>query len=820
MKKNKASNSKINSKKSLAYLQLRHTCDPKKLKFKSTESLPDFKSIIGQDRAVCALMFGLDIKNHGFNIYALGPTGTGKTTAIVKYIEKEAKNRPEPYDWLYVNNFLNNDKPKKLRLPAGKGYAFRDDMDRLVLELKTEVPKAFEAENYEYEREAIEKTFRTKSESLLQQLTKKADESGLQLVQSPHGFAVFPVVNGKVLTPEERAKLSQEEMQKISVSEENIIGKLHDAMRQFEQLQKDARGKVLELDQRVIAFSVNHLISDLKEKYQEYQEVTEFLTEVREHLLKNVQAFKRIKQSETVSLQEQFLMLSGNEPTFEEYRANLIVDNSKTKGAPVVFEKNPIGPNLVGRIEQQGVFGALVTNFRMIKCGALHRANGGYLILNMLDVLKKPMTWEILKRALKNREIVIENIIESLGAFVTKTLDPEPIPLDVKVVLLGDPMIYYLIHEFDSEFRELFKVKADFATYMEWNDKTACQYAEFIGVICREENLQHVAPSGVAKIIEYGARLVGHQQKVTVKFGEIADIVRQANYFAGKNKNSLITAADVQEALNNKIYRSNYLEEIINEMITEKTIKISTKGEIVGQINGLSVLTLGDYSFGKPSRITARTYMGGAGIINIERETKLSGRIYNKGSMIIAGYLSGKYAQNVPITLSASIAFEQVYEEVEGDSASAAEIYALLSGISNYPLRQDLAITGSVNQHGEIQAIGGVNEKIEGFYHVCKVFGLTGTQGVVIPESNVKNLMLHEEVVDAVKEGKFHIYAIATVDEGVPLLMNRPAGNRQANGQYPKNTANWFIEQRITEFAKKAKQFDLARKKQEQVGDK
>lgn len=793
----------------LSYLKLRRICNPQDFKFASTSELATLKGMVGQDRAVCALMFGLDIKNHGFNIYALGQTGTGKTTAILKYLTAEAKKKPTPTDWLYVNNFSSGDKPKKLQLPAGKGKEFRDDMDKLVVELKTEVPKAFEAENYEYEKEAIEKIFRNESETLMQKLTKRASENSLQLVQSPQGFAVFPIVNDKVLTQEERAKLSDAELQKISAGEERIIAELHGAMRQFEQLRKDVRNKILELDQKVVSFAVNHLITALAEKYSGYPEVRDFLKEVQEHLLKNVQAFKRLKQTDGISLQEQLLMFSGSEPTFEEYRVNLIVDNSDVDGAPLVFEKNPIGPNLIGRIEQQGLFGALVTNFRMIKGGALHRANGGYLVLDMLDVLKKPMTWEILKRALKNREIVIENIADMLGAFMTKTLEPEPIPLDLKVILIGDPMLYYLIHEFDPEFRELFKVKADFASYTPWDKRTLRQYATFIGMICREENLKHVDPDGVAKIIEYGARLVEHQQKLTVKFGEIADIIRQANHFADKNRHKFISAEDVQEALAQKIYRSNHIEEIIREMIAEKTIKISTKGGVVGQINGLAVLGIGDYSFGKPSRITARTYVGGAGIINIEREIKLSGKIHDKGAMIIAGYLGGKYANNMPLAFSGSITFEQVYETIDGDSASAAEIYALLSSISGCPIRQDLAITGSVNQHGEIQAIGGVNDKIEGFYQVCKVFGLTGTQGVIIPESNIKNLMLHEDVVAAVKNKKFHIYAISTIDDGIKLLMGKEAGAKRIDGGYPKGTLHSLVMEHLVNFAKKAKMLGL-----------
>lgn len=803
--------------KPLAPSKLRRICNLKKLQFKSTENLPNIKKVICQDRAIHALTFGLEIQNHGFNIYALGPTGIGKNTVVLKYLEKEAKTKPTPPDWLYINNFESGDKPKKMQLPAGKGREFHDDIDQLVLALKTEVPKAFEAEGYERERTAIEKKFRTHTEELFQQLAKKTDAHGFQLTQSQQGFTVLPVSNGKVLTAEDLTKLEEKDRKKIKLNEEAIIAELRESMKKFEHSQKEVQRKMLELDQRVISLSINHMIAALKEKYNQHKNVISFLSQIREHLLKNVQTFKHIKQEENISMQERFLVLNESQPTFEEYRVNLIVDNSKLVGAPIVFEKNPIGSNLIGRIEQQGLFGTLVTNFRMVKGGALHRANGGYLVLDMLDLLKKPLSWEILKRALKSKEIVIESMAETLGAFITKTLEPEPIPLNVKVILLSDPMLYYMINELDSEFKELFKVKVDLANQMDWTDKTPYQYAEFISMICREENLKHFTPAGVAKVVEYGARLVEHQKKITVKFGDIADITRQACYWAKKNNSKLVGAQDVQKALTEKIYRSNHLEEVINEMIAEKTIKISTKNKAIGQINGLSILTLGDYQFGKPSRITARTYVGDAGIINIEREIELGGNIYNKGSLIIAGYFGGKYAQHVPIAFSASITFEQLYEEVDGDSASAAEIYVLLSSISGYPLRQDLAITGSVNQHGEIQTIGGINEKIEGFYHVCKIFGLTGKQGVIIPESNIKNLMLHEEIIEAVKKKKFHIYAITTIDEGIPLLIGKPAGIRLPNGSYQKNTVNWMVEQRIIEFAKKFKTFG-AEKKQTKRG--
>jgi len=799
--------------KPLALTKLRRICDPKKFNFTSTENVSDPNAIIGQDRAVHALTFGLDIKDHGYNIYALGQTGTGKATTINKYLEKEAKTKPTPPDWLYINNFDNSDNPKKLQLPAGKGREFRDDTDQLVLELQNEVPKAFEAESYEQERTKIEKEFQTQSDNAFAELAKKAEERNFRLIQTTNGFAVVPILHDKVLTAKEHAALDEKQREEIKANEDILINEIREAMRHFEASQKEAKKKLLELDQTVVSFSVNHLIDALKEKYQKFAEVIDYLKQVSEHLLKNVPAFKRLKQGENANIQERMMMLGGGEPTFEEYKVNLLVDNSKTEGAPVIFEKNPIGPNLIGRIEQQGYFGALITNFRMIKCGALHRANGGYLILDILDVLKKPFAWEVLKRAVKNREITIENMMETLGAFTTKTLEPEPIPLNVKVVLIGDPLFYYLIYEYDPEFRDLFKVKADFAAHMTWDEKSNQQYAEFISMVCREEKLTHFTPEGVAKIIEFGGRLIEHQNKISTKFGDVVDIIRQSSYWAEKNQETLVSATSVQKALDEIIYRSNYLEEVIRELISEKTIKITTEGEVVGQINGISVLSLGDYSFGKPSRITARTYMGSEGLVSVERAIELAGPIHNKGSLIIAGYFGGKYAQDVPLALTASITFEQVYEGIEGDSASAAEIYALISSLIDLPLRQDLALTGSVNQHGEIQAIGGVNEKIEGVFHVCKLFGLTGKQGVIIPESNVKHLMLHDEVLNAVKAKKFSIYAISTIDEGIELLFGKPAGELNKVGNYPKNSVNYLVQERINSFAKKAKEFGAKTKK-------
>ncbi len=800
------------SKKSneLSFAQLCHQCQPSAFKFTSTEDVSPLSEIIGQDRAQHALTFGIDIKNHGYHIFALGPVGTGKTTTIHKFLKADAKDKPTPCDWLYINNFEYEDKPRLLKLPAGIGRTFKDDMDQLVENLKSDVPKAFEGKEYVQQQEMIEGEFQQKTKELFEALDKKAEERGFKLLQTPQGMAAIAVVDGEVLTPEQHDKLSDEKREEIEKHQEELTIELREIFKRIEQLQKEGKENLLELDRKIVGFAVNHLIQALEEKFVEHEEVIKFLNDVKKDILKNVSAFKQLKQIGQPAAPQDMLMgakYGDQAPTFDEYRVNLIVDNTKTEGAPVILEKNPTGPNLVGRIEQEGWLGTLVTNFRMIKSGALHRANGGYLIIEALDLLQKPMAWSMLKRALKNKEIVIESLMEAYGGMITRTLDPEPVPLNLKVVLIGDEYLYYLLFQLDQEFKELFKVKADFETKMPWNEKTNEQYAQFISMVCREEKVKHFAPTGVVKVIEYASRAVSHQKKLTTKFGDLIDIIRQSSYWASQNGNKYVQEADVEKALEEKIYRSNRIETLIQEMIEEGTILIDTDGKVVGQINGLSVISLGDYAFGKPSKITARTFIGNGGIVNIEREVKLSGPIHDKGSMILTGYLGGKYATRVPLTFSASITFEQLYQGVEGDSASSTEIYALLSSLSGHPIRQDLAVTGSVNQLGEIQPIGGVNEKIEGFFHICEIKGLTGNQGVIIPRQNVDHLVLKKSVLDAVKSGKFHIYAVSTIDEGIEILTGIEAGKLKKDGTYPANTLNYAVQKSVEKFAEMTQQF-------------
>ncbi|MHB9134401.1 MAG: Lon protease family protein [Armatimonadota bacterium] len=788
--------------------QLRRVCDPGEFNFASTEDLAPLEEVIGQDRALRAISFGIDIDTTGYHMYALGPSGTGKTTTVHKFLEREAAKRPVPEDWLYINNFTNADKPRAIRLPPGTGCKLKKDMDKLVEELKSAVPRVFESTEYSKQQEQVGGEFQKRNQAMIQEVDAYARSKGFVIMQTPQGLIITPTINGAVVTPEQFEKLDQETQHKFEAEREEIEAKMRDTMRNVQQLQREARERINELDRQTVAYTIDHLLEELKERYAQYEPVAKLLNEIRADILENVPALKQIREMEQMREQVPFAAALGQQmPTFDQYKVNLIVDNSETKGAPLILARNPSYHNLIGRIEQQGQFGTLVTNFNMIKAGLLHKANGGYLMLDVRDVMTKPLSWEGLKRALKNKIVEIESLGEAYGLFATRTLEPEPIPLHIKVVLIGDPQIYYLLFFYDPDFRDLFKVKADFAIRMDRTPETTEQYARFIATVCKEEGLRHFDPSGVARLVEHASRLVEHQYKLNTKFGDIVDLIRQSCYWAGKNGHALVTRDDVKQTIEEKVYRSNQVQQILQEMITEGTILIDTGGAVTGQINGLAVLSMGDYAFGKPSRITATTHVGDQGVISIDREVKMGGPIHNKGAMILAGYLGGKYANNVPLALSATLTFEQVYEEIEGDSASSVELYTLLSSLSGFPIRQDLAVTGSVNQHGEVQAIGGVNEKIEGFFDVCRNLGMCGTQGVMIPQSNVKHLMLRDEVVQAVKDGKFHIYPVATIDEGITILTGKEAGTRQPDGTYPPGTVNGEAQRRLQELAQKVKAF-------------
>ncbi len=782
--------------------QLRRVFDSKELGCDTTENFPPLVDIIGQERAVKALKFGLGIQAVGFNTYVAGPPGIGKMTAVQAFLQELAKKKETPPDWCYVNNFADPDQPKALKLPTGRGRELQRDMKNFIEHVRREIPKAFESDEYEARREEIIKTFTEQREAVLAHISAHAMEAGFTLQATPMGVLMIPVVKGQPLSETEFLALPTEERERLQHRREELQEELKVAFKQTRELERQAQEKLQELDQRVALFIVGGLIEDLFEKYKDLPEVTEYLKSVQKAILEDIESFKAKPASEPQPSPD------GGPPMpwvqdlpFRKYQVNVLVDNSQQQGAPVVVELNPSHSNLFGRIEKETLFGALYTDFTMIKAGALHRANGGYLVLPIEDLLKNLFSWDGLKRALRSRQIEIEEMGERLGFVSTKSLRPQPIPLDVKVILVGHPLFYYLLHAYDEEFPELFKVKADFDTRMDTNEANIRAFISFLCTLCQKEKLKHLDAGAIAQMLEYAARLAEDQQKLSTHFGAIADLVREAHFWASQDRSRYVTAQHVKRALEEKVYRSKLLQEHIAELIARGTLLIDTRQQVIGQVNGLSVINLGDYEFGRPVRITASVAPGREGIIDIEREVELAGPIHSKGVMILGGYLSYQYAQGMPLSLAARLVFEQSYEGIEGDSASSAELYALLSALSGLPLKQGIAVTGSVNQRGEVQAIGGANEKIEGFFEICKLQGLTGEQGVMIPASNVQHLMLREDVIEAVRQGQFHIWAVKTIDEGIEILTGVPAGERSRDGTFKKGTVNYRVQQRLKELA-------------------
>ena len=785
----------------LSPADLYRACDPAHLGFETTSEVAPLDEIVGQPRAVEAVRFGVRIPQDGFNIYALGPTGTGKFTLVRRSLEEQAAQKPSPPDWCYVYNFESPYRPKVLRLPPGTGAQLRQDMQQLIADLRSALSAAFESDEYQTRREVIQQEFMERQQKAFTELQEKAQQRGLTLLRTPAGFVFAPVRLGQVLSPEEFQRLPPEERERITANIQAMQEELQRVLHQMPRWQRELRQKLMELDREVAGYTVRPLVEELRQKYSHLEEVVAYLNAVEADIVANAMLFLQPEVPPGVPPAVAALQQQMPGAPLRRYEVNVLVDHSKATGAPVVYEDNPTYQNLIGRIEHMAHMGMLLTDFTLIKPGALHRANGGYLILDAHRVLQHPLAWEGLKRALQSRQLRIEAPLQTLGLFSTVSLEPEPIPLDVKVVLIGSPLLYYLLYYYEEDFQKLFKVKADFATQMDRTPETEYQYALFVRTICQEDGLLPFDRGAVAQVIEHSSRLVEDQYKLSTRFGEIADLVREASFWASRNGHSVVTADDVRRAIEEKTFRSNLLEERIKELITQGTVMIDTTGERVGQINGLSVILLGDYTFGRPSRVTANTFVGKAGVVNIEREVELSGPIHSKGVLILSSYLGRKYAQNAPLTLSASLVFEQSYEGVEGDSASSTELYAILSSLSGYPIKQGIAVTGSVNQHGELQPVGGINEKIEGFFDICKAKGLTGDQGVIIPVGNVRNLMLREDVIEAVREGEFHIWPVRTVDEGIEILTGVPAGELQEDGTYPEGTVNWAVSQRLAELA-------------------
>jgi lon-related putative ATP-dependent protease len=779
-------------------LRIRFNAD--QLPFKSTEELSPLDEVIGQQRAVRAMDFGLHIQDRGYNVYVSGSPGTGKSTIVKTMVGRVAETEATPDDWCYVHHFQDPDRPKALRLPAGKGRELQRDIDRLIASLKEEFPKVFQSKEYENQRRQLEENFTKARDSLTGELEEQAKERGFLVSSTRLGIVVVPLYRGKPMEAEQLEALEPEVRAEIQRKEKALHEQIHAFVQQVRALREEVNRKIEELNRRIARYASAHLFEQVLATYREWPGVVEYIQAVEQDVLERFKDF--LPESEP-QLSFAGLELEPPRSSMTRYQVNVVVDNAAVRGAPLVEEVNPTYNNLIGRIEKKSRFGTLYTDFTLIKAGSILQANGGYLLLNALDVLRNPFSWEALKRVIKNQCVKIEDIGELYGLSATAGIKPEPIPVNLRVILIGNPLLYALLYEYDEDFGKIFKVKVDFDVRQPRTEEGAVSYARFIARLSREEQLLHFDRSGVAAVLEQTIRWTDHQQKLSLQFSKVADLVREASFWAGRDGRALVSSEHVRTAIREKLYRSNLVEDYVRELIAEGTLMVDVTGEVVGQVNGLSVHDLGDFAFGRPSRITARVFLGQEGIIDIEREAKLSGKIHSKAVMILSGYLGGRYAGEAPLSLSATLCFEQSYGEVEGDSASTAELAALLSSLSAMPIRQGLAVTGSVNQRGELQAIGSVNEKIEGFYHICKAIGLTGEQGVIIPRQNVKHLMLMEEVVEAVAAGRFHVYAVSTVDEALELLTGRPAGERQSDGSYPEGSVNAAVLMRLREMGEK-----------------
>ncbi|HEU5101892.1 MAG TPA: AAA family ATPase [Roseiflexaceae bacterium] len=793
----------MNTSLELSPDQLYCSIDRQALEIQPAEQLTPLIGIIGQPRAVAALRFGLEVHDSGFNLYVAGPPGIGKMTAVRTFLEQVAGTKTPPADWCYVHNFDDPYQPQAHRLPAGRGRKLQQDMQHTIAEVRRAIARAFEGEAYNAQRAEIGQAMNDQREALLARLNERATQDGFLLRMTPMGIALIPAANGRPLSDQEFDALPEAARAELLERHNKLQVELEATLKEGRAIERAAQDKLQELDRQVVLSVVGGSFEDLGEQYRDLPEIAAYLQAVQNDIQEHSEIFRERSAPAGGAAPEGMAVATPwlQELPFRKYQVNMLVDNSKQSGAPVVVEINPSYPNLFGRIEKETLFGALSTDFTLIKAGSLHQASGGYLVLPIQDLLRNPFSWDALKRALRSHAAQIEDVGERMGFVATKGLRPQPIPLDVKVVLVGPPLLYDLLSTYDEAFPELFKVRADFDTRMERSPENIRQLTTFFGTFCAKEQLKPLDASGVARLLEHATRLAEDQAKFSAHVGALADVIREAQYWTDRAGVAQMSAAEVQQAIDAKVYRSSQMREHIQELIANGTLLIDTAGACVGQVNGLSVVSLGDYEFGRPSRITASVGPGKGDIVDIEREVALGGPIHSKGMLILSGYLRATYAHDLPLTLSARLVFEQSYAGVEGDSASSAELYALLSALAGLPIKQGIAVTGSVNQHGEIQAIGGVNQKIEGFFEVCQARGLTGEQGVLIPRSNLRHLMLRADVVDAVRAGQFHIWAISTIGEGIELLTGMRAGTRQLDGEFPDATVNGRVNRRLREFA-------------------
>lgn len=773
---------------------LNKKCNPSIFKFTSTEEVRPLKGGIGQDRAINSFLFGLDMEISGYNIYLSGEPGTGKTTLAFNLTNEKARKKPVPADWCYVYNFKNSDCPKAIKLAPQTGRQFKMDIRQKVDEVLEKIFKTLEGEDFDNQKKQIINIFVEETNKLYLQLEQETKNYGYTISKTAAGVNPVPLLNGEPLSQDAYLNMDEKEKEILMRNGSIVQEKINETYRKFKEMERLIKEKVSDLEREAAQKVAEPLFAVLHEKYADYPEISAYLNEMQEDIIEHLGMFANTNETAPPG---NLLSLIDKRELLRRYQVNLLVDNSELKHAPVIFCSNPTYTNLFGQIEYESEFGVLATDFTKIKAGAIHKANGGYLVLNMLDILKNYNVWGTLKRVLKNEEIVIESMSKNLGIINTETIQPQAIPVKLKVILIGEPIYYHLLYTQDEDFPKLFKIKADFDVEMARTAKHMKEYAGFISMVCHEKHLKHFTPQAVARMVEYGSRLVEDQNKLSTRFNRIAEIIYEADYWAAKQGKALVDADDVYRAIKEKDYRSNIIEEKIRNFILQNSLIINVEGERIGELNGLAVYDMGDYSFGKPVRITAKTFMGEKGVINIEREIHLSGSIHSKGVLTLNGYLGYQYAQENPLGISASLTIEQSYAGIEGDSASSAELYALISSLAEVPLKQGIAVTGSVNQNGEIQPIGGVNNKIEGFYQVCKQKGLlNGQQGVIIPRQNVKQLILDEEVVTAVKEKRFNIWAIEHIDEGLEILTGIPAGQKSSTGFSP-GSIHYRADQKI-----------------------
>ena len=791
----------MKEKNELSYKDLKMTCNENMFHFETTKELEPINDGIGQERGIKALEFGIDINVKGYNIYLEGPSGVGKTMYTKNYLESIAPKKKVPNDWCYIYNFQNPNEPIAVSLPAGQGKEFKESMDGFIKEVKKDIKKTFNADDFEKEKALIKKEFEEKRESLLTKLNEDSLKYGFHVKSAQNGIYMFPVVDGKVVQEEEFEKLDEEIKKQYEEKSVIVQQQIMEVIGQIKQIERESDKKVSEWQSNVALLTVNAHINYIKSKYKRNKKINQFLNDVKQDVLKNVSYFLEEDKPQQPQQAQPSPMQRKQDPCLN-YRVNLFIDNSTREGCPVIMDSNYTYQNLFGKLEYENYYGSLKTDFTMLKPGLMHKANGGYIIFQAKDLLSNAMCYEELKRVLRVKEIAIDNTMEQRSSMAMISLKPEPIPLDVKVILIGNASIYHTLLSMDSDFRKLFKIKVEFEETAPIDEINVNKLARFVHTFCEQEELPPLDKSAMARLVEFASRLAGDKDKLSTRFTDIGQVVGEAGTWAKLDKAKVVTKQYIEKALAERIDRIKKYDEKYTEMIKENTLLINTKGSLVGELNGLTVMTIGDYTFGKPSKITVNTYTGKGGVVNIEREVELSGSTHSKGVYILSGYLGEMFAQDIPLCLTASICFEQLYNGVDGDSASSTELYGLLSSLSGIPIKQSIAVTGSVNQKGQIQPIGGVNEKIEGYFQICKMRGLDGSHGVMIPVQNVNNLQLSDEIVEAVKNKKFHIYAVSTIEEGIEVLTGVPAGKKDKDGKFPAGTVNHLVYEKLKKYAK------------------